>query len=239
MIKCKLGGGYNLIMFKAAIFDLDDTLYDYKKVNKIATENLVEFSSKRFNIAKDLFIETYNKAKEITKQNLGDCASQHNRIIYCQKTLELLNINALMYSMDMYNIYWDSILNNMKLNDGVIEILEFLKEKEIKVAICTDLTAYIQHRKIRQLGIDKYINFIVTSEEVGEEKPSPKMFKSCIDKFNLKPSQIFCVGDSYEKDILGSINLDIYPILYTKVKNDKKIFRCATIENFVELKNII
>ena len=70
--------------------------------------------------------------------------------------------------------------------------------------IITDLTSQIQFRKIIYLGIDQYIDFIVTSEEAGAEKPNEKPFKLALSKISSNPNDVWMVGDNYGKDIVGA-----------------------------------
>ena len=58
----------------------------------------------------------------------------------------------------------------MELFDWVIPTFKKLQEKNIHVIIATDFNARLQLLKIRKLEIDSYINKIITSQEVGEEK---------------------------------------------------------------------
>ena len=46
-----------------------------------------------------------------------------------------------------------------------------LKKRKIRIGIGTDMTAYVQYRKLEAIGVTSYIDFIVTSEEAGAEKP--------------------------------------------------------------------
>ena len=55
----------------------------------------------------------------------------------------------------------------------------------------------------------KYIDIIVTSEEVGIEKPSTQMFYTILQKLNLNPCDVIMIGDNYDKDIIGAINANI------------------------------
>ena len=177
-------------MIKAVIFDLDDTLYNYNELNEQGINEICKYTCQNLKISKEHFYKAFDKAKKDVKSTLGNVASSHNRLLYCQKTLENLNENPFSIALEMYEVYWQYILKNMKLNDNVLEILEFSKQKKIKIGICTDLTVHIQHRKIRKLGIDKYIDAIVTSEEVGVEKPDFKMY----NKFDKKEIFKFLVG---------------------------------------------
>lgn len=196
-------------MIKAAIFDLDDTLYNYKEINKLAERELCEYTCTLLKISEQKFCEAFEYGRKATKEGLDDCAAQHNRMLYCQKTLEYLKIKPTLYALEMYDIYWDTMLENMVLNEGVIELFELLKERGLKIGICTDLTAHIQHRKIRKLGIDKYIDCIVSSEEVGREKPDPRMFNLCLMKLNVQPEEVIYIGDNLKKDIIGAQNVGI------------------------------
>ena len=79
----------------------------------------------------------------------------------------------------IYNIYWDTFLENMIPFD---EVYEFLEKYKNKICLVTDLTAHIQYRKIEKLRLNKYISRVVTSEEVGKEKPHPYMFILALEK---------------------------------------------------------
>lgn len=201
-------------MIKAVIFDLDDTLYDYESINKIAIDELCKYTCNLLGISKELFKIAFDYGRNETKKGLENVAAGHNRMIYCQKTLEFLKVNPIKYALDMYNVYWDSMLRNMKLNKNALQILEFLREKKVKIGICTDLTANIQHRKIRNLKIDEYIDCVVTSEEAGEEKPGTNMFNLTLEKLELDNKEVIYVGDNFKKDVLGAGNVGILPVWY-------------------------
>ena len=203
-------------MIRGVIFDLDDTLYDYKSVNKIAVKALCEYTCNVLNITEGQFYDAFAKGKLLTKEMLANTAAEHNRMLYCQKTLEVLGVKPALHALDMYEVYWQTMLEHMVLNDGVKELFDLLQSKNIKIAICTDLTAHIQHRKIRKLGLAKLIDCIVTSEEAGEEKPGARMFELCLQKLGLPAAETCYVGDSFEKDIVGASKAGIRPVWYTK-----------------------
>ena len=85
-----------------------------------------------------------------------------------------------------------------------------------KICLVTDLTAHIQHRKIKKLKLEDYVSFAVTSEEAGKEKPHPYMFMMALEKLNLKAEEVCMVGDSFKKDIIGASNLGIKSIWLNK-----------------------
>ena len=212
-------------MYKAIIFDLDNTLYDYETVHKKAMENLCAFTCKKLGVSKTQFLKAFSWAKSRTKALLKNTGSSHNRLLYCQKTLEALGLSPVDMALEMYNCYWDSFLAYMKLREGTILLFEKLKANGIKIAICTDLTAHIQHRKIRALGLVPYIDVLVTSEEAGIEKPGEKIYSLVMDKLNLPVTECLFVGDSLEKDVNAPRLFGMESVLFTTMKNlEKKIY---------------
>lgn len=227
-------------MIKVAIFDLDDTLYNYEQINKLAINRLCEYTCNILKISEQEFREAFEYGRKATKEGLDDCAAQHNRMLYCQKALEYLKVKPALYALEMYDMYWNTMLENMTLNEGVIELFELLKERDIKIGICTDLTVHIQHRKIRKLGIDKYIDCIVSSEEVGREKPDPRMFELCLKKLNIQPEEVIYIGDSFKKDIIGAQNVGIKSFWFNgefeKVSKEQDV---KVIKSMLELQECI
>ena len=50
------------------------------------------------------------------------------------------------------------------------------RNKGILTAVITDLTSQIQFRKLIYFGLDDEFDFVVTSEEVGKDKPAKAAF---------------------------------------------------------------
>ena len=48
------------------------------------------------------------------------------------------------------------------------------------------------------------VDFLVTSEELGVEKPDPRLFALCAEKAGVPPKVCAFVGDSLEKDALAA-----------------------------------
>ncbi len=227
-------------MIKAVIFDLDDTLYDYETINQQAMEVVYQKFAQILEISLDEFKEAFQWGKQETKRTMHDCASRHNRIIYFQKASEYLQINPIKYSLDMYETYWGYMLEHMTLFPGVLEMFEHLKRDNIKIAVCTDLTAHIQHRKLKKLGIWKYIDVLVTSEEADAEKPDKRMFELVIKKLHMHPQELVYVGDNFKKDIIGSKDAGILPIWFNVKRDEKTCGAVFTeVKSFQELEKVI
>lgn len=204
-------------MYNGILLDLDDTLYDYDTAHSVAMGAVIDLLSKKFSLNSEQIEKKYKIARKNIHIELSNKASSHNRLLYFQRMLELLNINSLRYTLEVYETYWNNFLDNLHIYEDVYSWLEIVKHK--KICLVTDLTAKIQFRKIERLKLDDYIDFIVTSEEAGIEKPHPYVFMLALHKIGLRPAEVCMVGDSYKKDIIGASNLGITSYWFN-VKNE-------------------
>jgi|TARA_B110000908_G_C10031536_1_gene347656 FMN phosphatase YigB (HAD superfamily) len=191
---------------KGVLLDLDNTLYDYSKSHKAGLKSILDYCENNFDISKSEALSAFNYGRHKVHIELIETASSHNRLLYIQKMLESINVSPFKHALNLYNLYWDHFINEMVLFDGVINFLEKYNQK---ICIVSDLTAHIQYRKIKKLNIGKYINCIVTSEEAGKEKPHAYPFMLALQKLKLTNKEVFMVGDSFAKDIVGALNMEI------------------------------
>lgn len=229
-------------MVKAVIFDLDNTLYDYDAVNERAIEAAGKWLCAEAQIAYEEFLKAFQKGREQTKKALRNCAAQHNRIIYFQKASEYLGLNPVKYSLELYDVYWGYMLKYMCPGPGVWELLQRLNQSGVKVAVCTDLTTHIQHRKLRELGIADFVDVFVSSEEAGAEKPDRRIFDMTIHKLGMPPSEMIYVGDSYEKDVIGASDAGIRPVWfnpYGRLRKGREVKKTLEITRMEELERHI
>ena len=222
--------------YKGILLDIDNTLYDYNISHNFAKNKVLEYSMSVFDLSKDEVNIAYEKARKQIHIELCETAASHNRLLYFQRMSEIIGVNPMKYAFEIYNIYWDSFLEVMQPFDGVYE---FLEKFEDKICLVTDLTAHIQYRKIKKLGLEKYCKAIVTSEEAGHEKPHPYMFMMALEKLALNSNEVCMIGDSFKKDVFGATNLDIAAIWFnheSKVEsyNNKLITEVKSFKEILE-----
>ena len=223
--------------YKSIILDIDNTLYNYNVPHKKALQTVFDFCYDKFDIDQNLLLKFYTKARKEVHIELENTASSHNRLLYFQRMCELVGVNPLNYSFIIYNLYWDTFLENMIPFKNVYQLLEKYKEN---ICLLTDLTADIQFRKTKKLKLNIYCNKIVTSEGAGIEKPNPQMFILALKKLNLKESDVCMIGDNFSKDIIGARNLNIDAIWFNHEENkesynDNKIAEVKTINEILSL----
>ena len=82
------------------------------------------------------------------------------------------------------------------LRPGVKEILTFLKEKNITVAIATATDLERTTKYLKMTGISEFFTDIICATMVEHGKPAPDIYKYACEKLNKKPSECFAVEDA-------------------------------------------
>jgi len=203
---------------KGILLDLDDTLYEYEKTHNVALRKSLEYVEKSYNIDFNTVSSAFVFAKKKLKSILPNVAANHSRILYFQLMFEHLRVNPIPNAYKASELYWCTFLENMVLTQDSKYFLE--KYNNIPKCLITDLTAEIQYRKIEKLSLNNSIDFIVTSEEAGVEKPHPFMFKRALSKLGLNYDEVIMIGDNYSKDIEGAALLGIESIWIDRTKTD-------------------
>ena len=165
---------------------------------------------------KDIITSAYKQARSDIHLELKESAASHNRMLYFQRMYELLGWNAQTMTLETYDLYWNTFLEEMLLDEDTRNFIE--QTKNIKICLVTDLTTHIQHRKIKRLNIEDYIDYMVSSEEAGKEKPHPYMFMLALKKLQLNVNDVIMIGDNLRKDIIGASNLGIHSFYLSSKK---------------------
>ena len=137
--------------------------------------------------------------------------------------IEFLELGSQpVLALNFEQTYWRTFLNQAILFENVKELLDEFRIFSIPIIIITDLTTQIQFRKIVHLELDEYIDFVITSEEAGFDKPHPSPFKLAFKKLNFKKETTWMFGDDPVKDIKGSRDA-IGAITFQKLHSGVKI----------------
>lgn len=200
---------------KAALIDLDDTLTDTKALYKEALKEcytlFVNYTNSQ--IKYDKFLDLYNQAREETYSLVPTAAAKHNRAIYFQKLIENLDLQTdfeLVYQL--YNAYYDYVYKNMNMFPEAYTLLNWLKENKKKIVLVSNGNAHVRLEKIHALGLDTYLDYMVSSEEVGVGKPSSQPYLVALNKAHVHPDECVMIGNSAKADIYGANRLGIITI---------------------------
>ena len=79
----------------------------------------------------------------------------------------------------------------------------------ISIAVISDAPVKQVWLRLCYLNLHYYFDTVITTEETGEPKPSPKPFHLALETFNINASEALMVGDWPERDIAGANNVGI------------------------------
>ncbi len=200
----------------AVVMDLDDTLYAYHPCNEAGKQAAHRRAQELgYDLGREAFQDLYQRGREAVKQDIDCTGSSHQRYLYIKRALEL-HTGTVQASdaLEIGDAFWEAYMDEIELFPGVIETLEWFMEAGVKTAIATDLTTRTQLRKIEQLGIEDHIDVLVTSEEIGRDKPATAVFAVPLARLGATPEETVMIGDSLESDIRGGNSLDMTTVLF-------------------------
>jgi len=203
---------------KGVLIDIDNTLYAYEPVHQIAIKACYNLFVKEITGKTSLFFEQfYNKYRQKRKdvtERLKPQSACRSRLFAFQAMFEEMNLkHAFNQALEFEGLYWNTLIKNMQLCEGAEKFLKECEEKEIKICAVSDMQAHFQIQKLQALKVNHLIDYLVTSEEVGAEKPAGIMFETALKKLQLNPEEVIMVGDNEEKDIQGATVLGIKSFL--------------------------
>ena len=207
-------------MTKAVFFDIDDTIYDYIKADHDTLPVMKEWAYKNLGIAKEDLERLIAEARVKADDRAGrDYAVNHNRLVRFQCMLETLGKPVFPYAYEMHHLYWDTLIDQITPAPGIEELMKELKQRGIYIGLGSNMTADVQYQKVLKLGLGKYIDGIVTSEE----KPHRKLFDLCVEKAGVTIEESIFIGDSIAHDVTGAQNIGMPVILYRPKENVNEI----------------
>lgn len=226
------------IIVKDIFFDLDHTLWDFDKNSMLAFKRV--FKKFKITIEFDAFLKIYEPINlEYWKKYREDKVSKEN--LRRGRLIDSFNFFDLIFTTEKIDEIADAYIQELPFDnhlfEGAVEILDYLILK-YKLHIITNGFEEVQHKKLKNSGIDHYFSTVTTSEEVGLKKPNPKVFLTALNKANSLPAQSVMIGDSLEADILGANNIGMQTIFYN-YRNESISKKIKSIDSLLEIKNYL
>jgi putative hydrolase of the HAD superfamily len=120
---------------------------------------------------------------------------------------------------------------------NAIKVLDYLVNR-YNLYIITNGFKNVQNHKIESSNIKKYFLKIYDSESIGVKKPNPIFFNHALSDSNSIKSESLMIGDSFEADIEGAMNVGMNAIHF--IAHDENIHsKCKIINDLDELMNLL
>lgn len=164
---------------KGAIFDMDGVLFDTERIYQ---QTWQEIAAERHAKLDNGFLEAVS----------GTSGAHMCRVIehYYGVSDGTAIIEECMERVR------NKLLIHVPIKDGVWEMLRFLKEKGIRMAVASSSSAQQIEANLQKAGIREYFTEIVSGSEVDHGKPDPDIFLYAAKRIGCDPEECFVFEDS-------------------------------------------
>jgi len=193
---------------KAVGFDFMGTLVhvqlDNEKYVRSMHRKLVELGFAR---SFEGLMEAHHKAaQKYRKIRVDTCREIDNRV-WVAEALEELGYDVKPEDrlvVEAVDAYFDPFIASLKVPPRATVTLSKIK-RHLSVGLISNFSYGKAIREaLRKLRLDRFLDVVVISDEVGWRKPHPKIFQIFLDELNLEPREAVYVGDDLKYDIEGA-----------------------------------
>ena len=211
-------------MKKHIFFDLDHTIWDF---DRNAEETLTELyqhyklDELGLNSAAEFILNyTLNNHALWTDYHLGKINKELLRAERFSRTFIQMGILPELVPAQFEEDYVRLSPTKTNLFEGSFKVLEYLQQR-YQLHIITNGFKETTLTKMSSSGLNPYFRNVIISEDVGFNKPNPRVFQYALNqaKANLKES--IMIGDSLEADIYGAQNFGMDAIFFNPLRKDK------------------
>jgi putative hydrolase of the HAD superfamily len=184
-------------MIKAIIFDLDNTLLDFVKMKQFSVKAAItamneaglEVDEKK--AYEDIF-DLYMERGWENQQVFDD---------YLNQTVGEVSNKILAAGIVSYRRAREAtLLVYPNVNRTLIQLIKM----GINLAVVSDAPSREAWMRLYYLNLHHVFDPVLTFDDTGVRKPSPKPFQMALDYLKIKPNEAIMIGDWPERDVVGA-----------------------------------
>jgi HAD superfamily hydrolase (TIGR01509 family) len=165
----------------AVVFDMDGTLFD---TERLAIDGLqTAFSEQGIDVPAQALETVIGRAGKETREYLGR---------FVPDGLEVEPI--LRRGSDLIKARIER--EGMPVKPGVREILGYLRDRSVPVALATSTRSATAHDNLRRANIDGYFVRVIGGDDVEQHKPHPEVYLRTVQELRVTPAQAIAIEDS-------------------------------------------
>ena len=182
--------------FKAVIFDLDGTLVN--SIKDIADAMNIVLQKRNYPTFNYPTYKTFvgSGVKSLVIKALPSSNPNEQEVEECLQ--------------DMIQVYSQNCTTKTLPYNGILELLDTLKEKNIKISILSNKEDSLT-KKVSAKLLPNYITPVLGLKEEALKKPNPKVVLQICNTIQVKPEETIYVGDT-DVDILVAKNANMLPV---------------------------
>ena len=196
--------------------DLDDTIWDFTANSKVALKAVYERYQLDNQCSYDVFIKEYllSNEKLWSLYHHGKIEKDFLKRERFRASFERCGIICESPERFDYD-YLETIVTLKKVVAGAPKLLQHLKKRG-SVNVLSNGFANLQFRKLQSAGLDRYIDLMVLSDDIGVTKPDKRLFDYALEKAKANAETTLMIGDNYDADILGAYNAGWKTIFFNR-----------------------
>jgi len=184
-------------MLKAVLFDFDGTIVDSLKHHLYAYHQAYNHFNKKLTdeeIVRDAF---YTSVEVKTS---------------------LHGVEDKEKFSELYFTHLDEAYKSLETQENLVEVLDFLKKKDLKLAIITLAPRKRTAGHLKGVDLDKYFDLVLGGEDVEHRKPHPEIAEKAMKICKARPEETLLVGDT-DFDIETGKKAKVMTALFTSEAN--------------------
>ena len=188
-------------MIKHILFDLDDTLLDFRKAEAVA----IAATLTKLGIKPDeAIISRYSAINAGLWKKLENGELSRAEVLVQRFDVLFSELGADAKGELAWQIYESLLGEGHYFIDGALDLLEALYPK-YNLYLASNGTASVQDSRIASAGIARYFQNIFISQRIGFDKPHPGFFEHCFNSISgFSKDEVIIIGDSLSSDIRGA-----------------------------------
>ncbi|WP_068775498.1 YjjG family noncanonical pyrimidine nucleotidase [Paenibacillus sp. FJAT-26967] len=228
-------------MYKAILFDVDNTLLDYDLSELASMKQALAVHNLHNDMVWEEFWDTFRPInfRYWTERNRNNHHIREVLEYSFTDTFTQLQQDTSVSKL-ITETYWELFCNSCHLEPHAEDILEYLHGK-VKLGIITNGIGEAQRRRLQAGVIFDYFDALIISDEVGSWKPENRIFQEALDRLDVHASEALFVGDSIHDDFAGAMRMGMDFCLYNprRLHYDQHPKPAYTIHSLADLKNML
>ena len=217
-------------MIEFLLLDLDDTILDFHKAERIALSKTI----RDFGVEpSEQVLNRYHRINKWHWEQLELGVMTRDQVLVGRFAQLFEELGMEVDAAACMKQYEHNLSIGHYFLPGAEEAVKRLKEK-YRLFLVSNGTATVQHSRLTSAGLYPYFEQVFISQEIGYNKPDKAYFDRCFERIpGFAPEKALMVGDSLTSDIKGGINAGLKTVWVNPAHKD-----CGSIRPDYEIEGL-